>query len=196
MGCGSPAWWDGLRIVASIDKGEDGSVEHQPGVVRHRACCSSPDCPTSSWTVYEEGAYPHRTFQLDVVSSAVLMVVLDPSTQEEAGKVHLCGRDTVRRWLRWVSSLAEPQHLEGVCARLDPDGMPSQVERAEGSRAAKVLWLLERLAELLTLRGVSLPRRRTGLAQVLGHLFERFGNLFYLTKSSPPLRADLASLCF
>jgi hypothetical protein len=145
-----------------------------------------------SWTVYEEGAYPHRTFQLDVVASAVLMVVLGGATLTAAGDEHECGRDTVRRWLRWVSSLAEPRELEKMCAQLDPDGMPSRVEQAGQSRAARVLWLLERLADLLTLRGVPLARHGAGLTRVLRHLFDRFGDLSWLTKSSPSLRADRA----
>ena len=195
QGCGSPAWWDGVRIVASVDKGKDGSVDHHPDVVRRRACCSSPECPVGSWTVYEEGAYPHRTFQLDVVASAVLMVVMGGSTLTAAGKEHECGRDSVRRWLQWVSSLVEPRELEKMCAQLDPDGMPSRVERAGQSRAVQVLWLLERLADLLTLQGVPLCRSGAGLTRILRHIFDRFGDLLWLTRLSPPLRADLASLC-
>jgi transposase-like protein len=192
--CGSAAWWNGVRIVAPVQKDEDGEVEHHPGVVRRRVRCSSRDCPIGSWTVYEEGAYPHRTFQLDVVASAVLMVVLGGATLTAAGDKHKCGRDTMRRWRRWVSSLAEPRELEKMCARLDPDGMPSRVERAGQNRAAQVLWLLERLADLLTLRGVPLPRLGAGLSRLLRHLFDKFGDLLWLTKSSPPLRADWASL--
>lgn len=190
--CGSPAWWNGVRIVASVQKDDDKEVEQHPGLERRRARCSSPNCPMGSWTVYEEGAYPYRTFQLDVVASAVLMVVLDGATLTAAGDEHLCSRDTMRRWLQWVSSLAEPRELEKMCAQLDPDGIPSRVERAEQSRAARVVWLLERLADVLTLRGVPLCRRRTGLTRVLRHLYDRFGSLFWLTKLSPPLRADRA----
>jgi hypothetical protein len=179
-----------VRIVAPVQKGDDGEVAHHPGVVRRRACCPSRDCPTGSWTVYEEGGYPHRTFQLDVVASAVLMHVLGGSTLTATGAAHQCGRDSVRRWLRWVKSLAEPRDLESLCAQLDPDGMPSQTERSDGGRAVRVLWLLERLVELLRLKGVSLPRRGSGLTRLLSRFFKRFGEVFYLTKLSPPLRAD------
>jgi hypothetical protein len=54
--------------------------------------------------------------------------------------------------------------------------------------------LLERLAELLSLRGVDLPGLGAGLVRLLVDRLVRFGEVFYLTKSSPPLRADLAGL--
>jgi hypothetical protein len=178
-----------------VVKQDDGSVEHCPEVMRRRARCSLKSCPVGSWTVYEESGYPHRVFQLDVVVCAVCMVALGGTTLTASGAAHLCSRDTVRRWLRWVCGLAEPRDIEGLCARLDPDGMVSQPLLRDGGRAAKVLWLLERLAELLTQRGVPVRRRGSGLARVVGYIFERFRQVLYLTKSSPPLRADLGRLC-
>ncbi len=147
-----------------------------------------------SWTVYEESDYPHRVFQLDVVVSAVCMVVVGAATQATAAGAHLCSRDSVRRWLRWVEALAEPRDLERLCSRLDSDGLPPP-SVPEARRAARVIILLERLAELLSCRGVELPRRGAGLVRLLADRLERFGEVFYLTKSSPPLRADLAGLC-
>ena len=192
--CGSPAWWNGIRIVNPVRQDADGEVVDEPGTSRHRACCSSKDCPAGSWTVYEESDYPHRVFQLDVVVNAVCMVVVGAATQTAAAGAHLCSRDSVRRWLRWVEALAEPRDLERLCSRLDSDGLPPP-SAPEARRAARLIMLLERLAELLSCRGVVLPGRSAGLVRLLTDRLERFGEVFYLTKSSPPLRADLAGLC-
>lgn len=193
-GCGDPAWWNGIRIVDPVRQGADGESVHEPGTIRRRACCSSKDCPMGSWTVYAAGDYPHRVFQLDVVVSAVCMVVVGAATQATAAGAHLCSRDSVRRWLRWIEALAEPRDLERLCSRLDSDGLPPP-SVPEARRAARVIMLLERLAELLSCRGVALPGRSAGLVRLLTDRLERFGEVLYLTKSSPPLRADLAGLC-
>ncbi len=147
-----------------------------------------------SWTVYEEGDYPHRVFQLDVVVSAVCMVVVGVSTLTTTATAHLCSRDSVRRWLRWVEALADPRDLEQLCSRLDSDGLPPPL-LPQSRGAAKVIVLLERLVELLSSRGVELPGRGAGLVRLLADRLERFGEVFYLLKASPPLRADLAGLC-
>jgi hypothetical protein len=114
------------------------------------------------------------------------------ATLTAVAEAHRCSRDSVRRWLGWVSELAEPRDLERLCSRLDSEGLPPSTAR--GSRAAKVIVLLERLAELLSSRGVVLAGIGAGLVRLLVDRLVRFGEVFYLTKSSPPLRADLAGL--
>mgnify|MGYP001616700288 CR=1 FL=1 len=120
--------------------------------------------------------------------SAVVQVVLAGVTLTASAAQHLCSRDSVRRWKNWVEALASPQELERLCLRLDPDGLPAAART--GSVAARVLWLLERLADLLAQAGVALPCRGPGLVRVLVHQLARFGAVFWLTKPSPPLRAD------
>jgi hypothetical protein len=137
--------------------------------------------------VYEESDYPHRVFQLDVVVAAVCMVLAVRATLTAAAQPHGCGRDSVRRWLRWVASLADPRDLEQLCSRLDSDGLPPPLV-TDGGRAAKVTVLLERLVELLLSRGMDLPGRGAGLVRLLLYRLAHFGDVFYLTKSSPPLR--------
>ena len=193
--CESPAWWDGTRTVAPVRKSDDGEVVHEPETVRSRARCSSKDCPVGSWTVYEQSDYPHRLFQLDVVVSALCMVVFGASTMTAAAAAHLCSRDSVRRWKRWLESLADPRDLERLCVRLDSEGLPPPVAPEPAERSARVLLLLEHLVCLLVRRGVELRGRGSGLTLLLADRLERFGEVFYLTKSSPPLRADQASLC-
>ncbi len=146
-----------------------------------------------SWTVYEESDYPHRVFQLDVVVNAVCMVVVGATTQTAAAKKHQCSYDSVRRWLRWVAALAEPRDLEQLCSRLDSDGLPPP-STPQKQRAARVILLLEHLVGLLSVRGVDIPGRSAGLVRLLCDRLRRFGEVFYLTKSSPPLRADLSGL--
>jgi hypothetical protein len=143
--------------------------------------------------VYEGCDYPHRVFQLDVVFTAVCMALAADATLTAVAAAYRCSRDSVRRWVRWVSGLAEPRDLERLCSRLDADGLPPST--AGGSRAARVIGLFERLVELLSLRGVDLPGLGAGLVRLLTDRLVRFGEVFYLTKSSPPLRADLAGLC-
>lgn len=187
--CGSPAWWDGSRSVAAVRKACDGSIEHDTENVRRRAKCSSEDCPAGSRTVYEHDDYPHRVFQLEVLVSAVLTVVIGARTMTAAAAEHLCSRDSVRRWRRWIDALAEPGDLEQLCARLDPDALPPPTDSPHG-RTAQVIALLDRLADLLALKGLPLKGRACGLVRVLRDQLVRFGEVFRLTRASPPLRAD------
>ena len=184
--CDLPAWWNGTRTVSSILKASDG-VEHVTDMLRRRARCCSADCPAKDWTVYEDGAYPHRTFQLDVVADAVIEVDTRPMTAVAA--THACSRDSVRRWRGWVAALADPRDLQQLNARIDPDAVV--VALPASSPGAVVLRYLERLADLFAIRGVALPRAASGLTRLLRHQFDRFGDVFHLTKFSPPLRADL-----
>lgn len=191
--CGSPAWWNGKRRVSSVHWRQDW-VEHVTDIIRRRARCSSKDCPVGSWTVYEEDSYPHRVFQLVVIASAVAAVAIGKVTLTAAAKVYQCSRDSVRRWIRWVSKLAKPSALMQVCTRLDPDGLPGGFVTSDMPRAAVVLHLLDRLAELLEARGVKLPALEAGLARVLKHQLARYGDVYFLTKVSPPLRVVLGDL--
>lgn len=148
-----------------------------------------------SWTVYEEQAYPHRTFRLEVVVSAVLQVVVASATLTAAAASHLCSRDSVRRWVRWVEGLADPVEIERLCMRLDPDGLPVLgADARAGPVARRVLQALERLADLFALRGVALPRGGAGLVRLLVYQFVHFREVLRLTRPSPPLRAEPSEL--
>lgn len=194
--CGGAAWWNGSRKVSVVRKlGEQ--IEHVAEVVRRRVRCSLwKSCPLRSWTVYEQDAYPHRVFGLMVVVSAVSVVVWGNATHTAAGLAHQCSRRTVGRWKRWISELADPQQLQRACTRLQEDGVPGGLAGAGVPRAARVLHLLDRLVDLLVVRGVHLPELACPVARVLKHQLESFGDVFYLTKSSPPLRADFGGIRF
>jgi hypothetical protein len=146
----------------------------------------------NSWTVYEEDAYPHRSFTLDVVASAVSQVEVAGSTLTEAAAAHQSSRRSVRRWIQWISGLVDARLLEQFCTRIDPDGRLPAGRRDRG--AASILSLLEQTADSLLHRGVPLARSGAGLSRVLGDRLARFGEVFFLTKSSPPLLADLVGV--
>lgn len=199
--CGALAWWNGVRRVAQVVRDVVGAIRYAADIVRRRARCSDRDCTGGSWTVYGEGAYPHRTFQLPVVASAVATMSFErDATLTAVAAVHQCSRRSVARWSPWVARLAEPATLRRACARVDPDGLPpppaaaSSAEAPPAARAGVVLRLLDRLADLLRQRGVRLPAAGCALAAILGHQLARFGDVAYLTRASPPLRVEPAAL--
>jgi hypothetical protein len=160
--------------------------------VRRRAKCASKDCPRGRFTVYERDAYPHRGFSLEVVASAVSAVAVGGQTQDASARDHGCSRRSVGRWRSWVAALAAPAELMRACTRLSSGGLPGGT--AVEGRAGAVLHLLDRLAELLVERGVRLPRFSCGLVRLLVDQLRRLGAVFWLTKSSPPLHADLRAV--
>ena len=194
--CGAAAWWNGSRVVSAVVIGLAAAAEYVSGQVRRRARCSDRRCATGSWTVYPSGTYPHRTFQLDVVSSAVSQVAAGESRRRAAER-HQCSRRSVSRWLRWCAQLVAVEELTAACVRLDPDGLPAptpggtEVED-QGGRALR-LW--ERLADLLAHRGVCLPEGRSGLQRLLTWQHERQGEVAWLTRpQSPRLHVDLGAV--
>lgn len=194
--CGTAAWWNGSRVVSAVVCGLAGAVEYATGQVRRRACCSGRSCPAPSWTVYPRGTYPHRSFQLDVVSSAIAQVAAGESARQAAER-HLCSRRSVGRWRRWCAQLVAPEELTVSVMRLDQDGLPPPVRgvREAMEQAGWALRLWERLADVLAHRGVALSDGRSGLQRVLGWQRERDGVVAWLTKpSSPRLRVDLGAL--
>ena len=185
-----PAWWDGQRKVGAVRQGGSGPEYEQE--VRRRAKCASKDCPRGSFTVYERDAYPHRGFPLEEVASAVSEVAVGGQTQDAVARKHGCSRRSVGRWVRWVAALAEPAVLMRCCTQLTSSGLPGGT--VVECRAGAVLHLLDRLAELLGERGVRLPHFSCGLVRLLVDQLRRLGAIFWLTKSSPPLHADLSAV--
>jgi hypothetical protein len=121
-----------------------------------------------------------------------VQVVMAGATLTASAVLHLCSRDSVRRWLRWIEGLAEPRDLERAVVRISVDAVP--VAMGGLPRTARILQLLERLADAFAARGVPLPRSGSGLARLLIDRLTRFGEVYFLTKSSPPLRADSGDL--
>ena len=136
--------------------GAAGTVERQEDLPRRRARCKEPDCPCGSWTIYEAGGYPRRSFTLAVAAAAIAELTFAASATLTSVAGHWrCDRRTVARWQRWVAGTAEPATLAQLCSRLDPDGLPAP--DPEGiARPGRVLLLLECLARLLQIQGVAL----------------------------------------
>jgi hypothetical protein len=178
-----------------------GAVQHVADIVRRRVRCSSASCEAPDWTLYDDGGYPHRVFQLAVVASAVATMALErDATAATVASRHECSRRSVLRWGAWVAGLAEPAELGSACARIDPDALPpppapnAPAQAPSVARAGVVLRLLDRLAALLAHRGVRLRAAGCGLAAVLDHQLARFGDVAWLTRASPPLRIEPSAL--
>ena len=194
--CGSPSWWNCGRVVAEVLHDLGQSTRRVIDVLRRRARCSDRRCAAGSWTIYPAGAYPHRSYQLCVVAAAVAETCAGDSRRAVA-EHHDCSRRSVSRWIRWTAGLASPEDLARLCARLDPEGLPPPRPATAGgevSRAGSVLQLLDALGDVLLRRGVALPGRGPGLLRVLTAQLARFGDVAWLTRSSPPLRVALEAL--
>jgi len=189
--CGAASWWNGGRVVAEVLHDLEQGVRRVIDVLRRRARCSDRHCAAGSWTLYSAGVYPHRSYQLCVVASAVAEVCVAGGRRRAAAARHDCSRRSVSRWVRWTAQLASPEDLGRLCARLDPEGLPPPTpSTAEGevSRAGSVLRLLDHLGDVLLRRGLPLPGRGPGLLRILTAQLARFGDVCWLTRASPPLR--------
>jgi len=188
--CGSPSWWNGGRVVAEVIHELGRGARRVIDVLRQRARCSDGRCAAGSWTIYPTDAYPHRSYQLGVVAAAVAEICGGGSRRAVA-EHHDCSRRSVSRWVRWTAHLASPADLARLCARLDPDGLPPPIPATapgEVSRARSVLRLLDHLGDVLLRRGVAWPGQGPGLVRVLTTQRARFGDISWLTRSSPALR--------
>ena len=187
--CGVVGWWNGQCLVAQMVVGAAGTVERIEDLPRRRARCKEPDCPCGSWTIYEAGGYPRRSFTLAVAAAAIAELTFAVSaTLTSVARHWQCDRRTVARWQRWAAGTAEPAALAQLCSSLDPDGLPAP--DPEGiTRPGRVILLLECLARLLRTQGVALEPG-PGLGAILRHQFERFRVVSWLTRASPALRVD------
>jgi hypothetical protein len=88
----------------------------------------------------------------------------------------------------WIGSLVDARTFERFCTRIDPNGRLPPGQRDQG--AVSILSLLEQAADALHHHGVHLMRRGSGLARMLCDRLARFGEVYFLTKASPPLLAD------
>lgn len=189
--CWGPCWWDGWRLVAQMVADAVGLVVSLVEVPRHRARCQDPACPGRSWTIYEAGGYPCRTFVLAVAGLALAALAVDvDATLASVAQRCQCDPRTVGRWKRWVAGLVDPAALSRLCSRLEPEGFPPP--RPDGMALAGFLvLLLEHLARLLREQGVPLAPG-PGLAAILRHQFDRFRAVSWLTGASPPLQVEWA----
>jgi len=183
-----------MRLVKSqVVLDADGRPFRVEGVLRVRHQCRA--CRLS-WTVYEPGGYPHRTFTLGVAAAAVAELIAKPgATRSSVARTFDCDRRTVGRWVVSIAGLGDPDHLSRACAHLDPSGLPPPHPGSglgQVALAGLLLLLLDHLTRLLRNRGVTLESG-TGLAAILRWQFDRFRTVSHLTRASPPLRVELTS---
>jgi len=191
--CGGPGRTKAHREVKSqVVLDGAGKPVRIGGLLRIRLQCRV--C-LRSWTVYEQGGYPHRTFIPAVAAAAVAELVASPgASRSSVARGFLCNRRTVARWSVWIAGLADPDHLSRTCAHLDSSGLPAPRLYSDLGRlalAGLLLLLLDHLARLLRERGVPLPVG-PGPAAILRWQFDRFRTISHLTRASPPLRVSPA----
>jgi len=176
----------------------DGSrrVEIQPAQRLHRAKCSKRDCSAPSWTVYPEGRYPDRHFELGVVAHAVCESAFarDAEGRTKAfasiARGYTCSGRSVSRWTDWVAGLTDVEALARESIRIDPHGMPAAVRPDSLDKRARAGWALavfDRFADLLEQRNVLPAGPQPSLVRILDDQRLRHGARFPLRNHSPPL---------
>lgn len=155
--------------------------------VRRRARCSSKACGRR-WTVYADDAYAHRFFGLDVIVSVVLAVLGGVSVASAAAS-HLCSRRSIRRWMNWIGALADPRDLDRLCTRIAAEHIPISDRDEDPTR--QILARMEQFAAVLAVRGVRLSSANSGFARILVSRLVEFNEVYWVTKSCPPLRSDM-----
>lgn len=165
-------------------------VVHLAEVWCRRVKCA--DCG-KSWTLRPPELVAHKHFQLCVVARATSRYLFEPgATLTAVGHEHNCSRHTVKRWLRWTATIAEPavlmsRVLEATDAPLVPRLRPVRqlarkavaVGRLMLERAAEVLGLIESLCSAW---GLEPPGLRAVVRRVVG---ERSGIGTYCRPAIP-----------
>jgi hypothetical protein len=156
-----------------------------------------------SWTIYEEGGYPYRRFDLAVLISAGAELAVEPEATFTSVAARLgCHRTTVARAVAWIAGIHEVDELVQTCARMDPDGLPPPPPLALPSSpripprtaairraAGHVLRLLDRLGDLFRRWRVPLEVD-SGLIAILRRQFLATGEVLWLIRPSPPMLVD------
>lgn len=211
--CGSRGKSKGYRKVAQMTIDLDRNVI-RIFLRRRRVKCTNKSCAIS-YTIYESGGYPHRTYTLRIAVSMTAELACNRETNLTAvAKKYQCHRRTVARIVGWVGNIGKPSALNKRCSEIDPSGFPPPVytlppevapskdpgptpvsvpspwrisHLARLTLAGQLLLLLEHLAKLLRNGGVTLESG-PGLVAILRYQFERFRTVYWLTRAPPALR--------
>jgi hypothetical protein len=192
--CQARTWWNGWREVFPVVLLEGGAgVEREVRRIP-RAKCSA--C-RQSVTLYPDGFYPRRQYQLDVVADGAAGVAVGGQSARAAASAVTASATSARRWTRWLADLCSPSELLAAAARVDPDAPagsgialvdPTATIRG---RAARVLVALEHMAAALIRTGVAVLAR-SGLGQVLLWQHRVHGDLYPLCR--PPALSPAMAL--
>lgn len=111
-------WYDGWRLVFCVILADGKPFRFDDGLWLQRVACSL--C-WFSWTCRPSFFYPHRSFQPDLIESAALAYLQDPSgTYVRISKQYGCSLSMLWGWIGWLSQLAEPAAIVAEAVRLDP----------------------------------------------------------------------------
>ena len=174
----------------------DGAVERGEQWLARLKCSS---CRHGS-TLYAQGMYPRRQYQLDVVAEVVATMAFGDRGATRAAREVAGSPTSARRWAGWVAELCDPATLIRTSAWVDPDasagaGIAARTcSSAARSPLARVLDALETLGGALVRAGVTLGSR-SGLGRVLEWQHRVHGDVVGLVCEprclSPPMALGL-----
>ena len=177
--------WNGWRLVNVSERNEDGEFVRS---VKSRDRVKCKGCHVS-FTIYEDGHYPRRQYQLDVVAIVVSEVVIGLKTVRQSAERFLLSLSSVYRWQKWLAQLAKPGDLLSLTQKLVPE-VPSAtgISMLSENLAAHVLHAMECLGAALVARGEPL-KSYSGLGRVLEWQYRRHR---VILEAARPMRCHLS----
>ena len=114
----SRIWYDGWRLVFCVVLVDGAPFRFDEGLWLQRAACSL--C-WFSWTCQPSFIYPHHSFEMDLIETAALAYLQNPTaTYARVSKQYECSLTMLWGWIGWISQLAEPAAIVAEAVRLDP----------------------------------------------------------------------------
>lgn len=177
-------WWNGCRLAHVVSLNVAGEIERTE-VVRDRGKCSS--CLVS-YTIYEDGHYPRRQYQLDLLANISAAILIGQHTVTQVAQSVPASVTSIRRWAKWIARLAHPIEVLSVARKINPD-FPSTtgISMFASNVGAQVLFALEVLGASLVDCNEALDSL-SGLGRVLEWQFRGHEVVVSLTQHfSPPM---------
>jgi len=111
-------WYDGWRLVFCLILADGTPYRFDDGLWVQRVACSR--C-WFSWICRPTFLYPHRLFAPDVVETAALAYLQNPTaTYARTSKRYRCSPTMLWGWVTWLSRLTEPAAIVAEAVQLDP----------------------------------------------------------------------------
>ena len=192
-------WFNGWRQVFVVVLTDGAPHRFDDGLWLQKVKCRG--CRTG-WTLRPPWLYPHRSLQPDVAESAALAYLSNPEARyRSVAALHGCSVRSVRRWVGWSATLADPAVLVSQAARLQPEtsaadiipkAVPQDHPKARNvSRAQVLLVALQVMVALVALSQAQPhpPDDPSALRWWLNDRFLRFRQVITLTadRASPPV---------
>lgn len=176
--------WNGDRRVQVVERDESGNLVRSERI-RDRGRCGA--CH-SSFTIYEDGHYPRRQYQLDAVATVVSEIVVGLKSARQTAERFLLSLSSVYRWPKWTGQF-NPVELLSLTQKLMPE-VPAAtgISMAGEGVAAQVLHAMECLGSALVECGERL-KSYSGLGRVLEWQHRRHKVIF---RAAYPMRCHLS----